>query len=357
MYTVVIGILSSAQPRAVQHRPFTAVISSRRWLCACSWHPIFSLQLLSPPGFLSHSHPASHRSALALGSSGAGQTLPHQLGMRSTAANSCCTRTDMPACGGKPGTSGFIKDIKHPSGRTDLVIRTRPSLGHPFAPLCLADLLHWRGGTAQNHATCAAPGCHGDRPATSPVKAERWWHCTGLPLKKYLCTSKAKPSVFHLTQTQLSRTPAFVLCTGSFFLVSTLRADMLRCAFVRELEDMTARTTASSASSTQPLVYTLPMLRQPHQAMRPQLGTSTRTTLSQDAWCLLSFDSSPFWRMWGVHPFFSVSCIQRTWGFMSVRPRAVFGKSPSQVSLDHFCSQVSHGLGCMVVQEPQGWEH
>lgn len=112
-------------------------------------------------------------SALALPSSGAGQTVPHQLGTRSTAASSCCARTDMPTCGGKPGTSGFVKDIKSPSGRTDLVIPRRPSFGHPFAPLCSAELLCWRGGTAQEGATHAALACHGAQPARSPVKGER----------------------------------------------------------------------------------------------------------------------------------------------------------------------------------------
>lgn len=111
MYAIAIRILSSAQLPAVEHRPFTAVIRSHRWLHACLWHPIFSLQLLLPPRLLlPQSYPESCPSTLALPSSGTGQIL--LLGTRCTAASSYCTRADMSAGGGKPGTSGFVKDIK-----------------------------------------------------------------------------------------------------------------------------------------------------------------------------------------------------------------------------------------------------
>lgn len=58
-----------------------------------------------------------------------------------------------------------------------------------------------------------------------------------------------------------------------------------------------------------------------------------------------------------MRPFFSGSAGFTGHGCSSVRPGAVFGKSPSHLSLDHLWSQVSDWLGGTVVQDLQGWEH
>lgn len=126
--------------------------------------------------------------------------------------------------------------------------------------------------------------------------------------EKHLYTSKSKPDVYHLAQVQAFPQPTF--CTVHSFLFPLQHSPPWpRCnpCLWHKLEDATTWTSTSSVSSTYRPVRTLRLLRQPHQATGPQLGTSTQTTLSQDSWCLLSFASSPFWRRWGMCVFFAES--------------------------------------------------
>lgn len=184
-----------------------------------------------PPALLPQSHQASRPSALALLGSGVGQTLPHQLGTRSMAASSCCARMDMPACGGKPGTSGFVKGIKHPSGHTDLVTPTRTFFRHPFTPVCSAGLLCWRGGTAQEPATHTALACHGGQPVRSQgreVMASHWPSLEKISLRfknKTRCVSSH-------TDTN-PPAPLLLCCAPVPFPLSALPEPIvLQCAFV-----------------------------------------------------------------------------------------------------------------------------
>lgn len=191
MHAVVTGILSSTASGTAQ----ATHSSSPCWLHACSWHLIFSLQLLSLPELLPQSHPAPHPSALAVLSRGGGQILPQQQG----------GKAQIPAAAAQEQESLHVEE-----SQTRLVLsrawnilpdtQTFSSLQNlllgtillPFAPFWSIPLLEgWNSSRTFNLCCFSLSRWSASQ---SSVMAERWWHHTGLHLKKSLCTSKPKSS-------------------------------------------------------------------------------------------------------------------------------------------------------------------
>lgn len=232
MYAVVIGILGSAQPLAVQHRPFTAVISSHWWLHARSWHPIFSLQLLSPPGLLLQSHPASTR-------------LPW-LCRAAVWGRPCRTSWErearLPAAAAQERTCLHVEESQAPVvlSRTSKVLQDAQTLsspeGLPLDTLSLpfAQQNCFAGGVGQLRRVqptllwlvmgLSPPGFQWRERGDGTTLAFPWKNTSTLQNQNQVCiiSHRHKPSC----------SPAFVLCTSSFFCVSTPWTDVLQCAFV-----------------------------------------------------------------------------------------------------------------------------
>lgn len=122
--------------------------SHKQPLLAVCKPPFFSLQLLSLPELLPLSHPAAPPICPCYAEQQGRADSATAAANESTATSSCCMRTGIPACGGKPDTTDFVKNIEHPSGHTDLLIPTKPSLGHCFASFC--SLEGWNSSGARN---------------------------------------------------------------------------------------------------------------------------------------------------------------------------------------------------------------
>lgn len=141
---LVTGILCSTTSHTAQ-----AIHSSHKQpLLAVCKPPFFSLQLLSLPELLPLSHPAAPPICPCYAEQQGRADSATAAANESTATSSCCMRTGIPACGGKPDTTDFLKNIEHPSGHTDLLIPTKPSLGHCFASFC--SLEEWNSSGACN---------------------------------------------------------------------------------------------------------------------------------------------------------------------------------------------------------------
>lgn len=129
VHSAVTGIFSSPGSPTAQ-----AAHSSHCWPHACSWHPILSFQLLSLPELLPQSHPAPHTSALAVLSRGGGQILPQQQGTKHSYQQLQHWSRYPWMC------------MEHPSGHTDLLTPTKPSLRHCFAAFCSLEGCNSSGG-------------------------------------------------------------------------------------------------------------------------------------------------------------------------------------------------------------------